>query len=72
MELLFLVCGVVVGVIVTIVVSRMRRAGSLVINVPDTDDPPYLSADLDLPVAFISKKKYVTFKVDIHHLRTHQ
>ena len=72
MELLFLACGVIIGVIATIIVSRVNRAGSLVINIPDTDDPPYLSADLDRPVAFISKEKYVMFKVDVRQLNTHK
>lgn len=71
MDVLFWTCGVVMGVVLTLIVTRMRRAGYLVVNIPDTDDPPYLSADLDQPVTVISKKKYVTFKVDIRQLHTH-
>lgn len=71
MDVLFLVCGVVAGIVATLIVTRMRRAGYLVVNIPDTDDPPYLSADLDQPVGLISKKKYVLFKVEIRQLHTH-
>ena len=72
MEILYLICGIIIGAVTTVILSRLRRAGSLVINMPDTDDPPYLSADLDQPVGSISKKKYVVFKIDIRQLSTHE
>ena len=46
MDVLFLACGVLVGIVLTLIATRVRRAGYLVVNIPDTDDPPYLSADL--------------------------
>lgn len=70
MEVLYLVCGVIIGVIATIIVTRMRRAGTLVVWVPDTDDPPYMSIDLDQSIPQIAKQKYVTAKVEIHRLNT--
>ena len=70
MELLFWVCGVIVGVVVTIIVTRMRRVGTLVIWVPDTDDSPYMSIDLDQSIPQIAKHKYITAKVEIHKLNT--
>lgn len=70
MELLFLACGVLVGVVATLIVTRMRRVGSLVVWVPDTDDPPYLSIDLDQSIPQIAKQKYVTAKVETCRLNT--
>lgn len=70
MELLYLVCGVIIGVVATIIITRMRRAGTLIVWVSNTDDPPYLSIDLDQTVAQIAKKKYVAVKVEIHKLNT--
>lgn len=70
MELLYLVCGLIVGVVSTLIVTRMRRAGTLVVWVPDTDDPPYMSIDLDQSIAQIAKQKYVTAKVETHRLNT--
>ena len=68
MELLYLVCGLIVGVVSTLIVTRMRRAGTLVVWVPDTDDPPYMSIDLDQSIPQIAKQKYVTAKVETHRL----
>lgn len=70
MELLFLVCGVIIGVVLTIVVTRLRRAGTLVVYIPDVEETPYMSLELEHSVGHVSKKKYVTFKVDIRPLNT--
>lgn len=70
MDVLFLVCGVIIGVVATVIVSRMRRAGTLVIWVSTADEPPYMSIDLDHHPTQIAKKKYVTVKVDVRTLNT--
>lgn len=70
MELIFFVCGIVVGVFVTTIVSRMRRAGTLVIWAAGSDEPPYMSIDLDQNIPQIAKRKYVSAKVEVRNLNT--
>lgn len=70
MELIFLTCGLIVGVAATIIVIRMRRAGTLAVYIPDIEDTPYMSLELEHSVGQVTKKKYVTFKVDVRPLNT--
>lgn len=68
MELLFLVCGVVIGIAVTRIVSKMRRIGTLYIVDSHLETEPQLLCDLDHPIQKFTKKRYVVMKVD--HIST--
>lgn len=71
MEVLFLICGLIVGVGLTIIATRIRRIGTLVVYIPDTDDAPYLTLELEQSVSQVASKKYVTAQVNVRKLHTH-
>lgn len=70
MDLVFYICGVIVGVVLTLIVTRVTRAGTLVVWLPSLEESPYLTLELDQSVGQISKKKYTTVKVDIRSINT--
>lgn len=72
MDVLFYICGVIMGVVITVIVTRMTRAGTLVVYVPSLEEAPYLTLELDQSVGEITKKKYTTVKVDVRTLNTRQ
>lgn len=72
MDVLFYICGVIMGVAITLILAKLTRAGTLVVYVPNTDDSPYLTLELDQSVGQISKKKYTTVKIDVRPLNTRQ
>lgn len=61
MEFLF---GVVMGVIVTVLGFLRLQAGVLKIYVPEQEESPYLYVELDKPMSFICRKRYILFKTD--------
>lgn len=64
MELLFLVCGVVIGIAVTRIVSKMRRIGTLYIVDSHLETEPQLLCELHSPIEKITKKRYVVMSID--------
>lgn len=72
MDVLFYICGVIMGVAITLILAKLTRAGTLVVYVPNTDDSPYLTLELGQSVGQISKKKYTTVKIDVRPLNTRQ
>lgn len=66
MEILFLIGGILIGVILTLLASRKEPIGTLRVDYSDPDSGPYLF--LELPqknTHLIEKKKIVSFKVDL-------
>lgn len=72
MDVLFYICGVIMGIAITLILIKLTRAGTLVVYVPNSDDAPYLTLELDQSVGQISKKKYTTVKIDVRPLNTRQ
>lgn len=55
--------GVIVGSIITVMISRIRFSGTLRMDQSDPDDKPYLFLELSDSVENVCRHKYVTFKV---------
>lgn len=59
------VIGVVVGCILTTVISRIKSVGVLRVDTSDPDDNPYLFLELSKGLDEIYRRKYVVLKVYI-------
>lgn len=68
-----LLCGIVVGVVVTKIVTRPKPIGFLRIDESDPDDGPYLFLELspDSAPQMLKKKKYVTMKIKVENFLSH-
>ena len=64
MEVLIWICGVVVGVAVTTIITRMRRIGTLYIVDSHLETEPQLICNLDRPIKTFMKKRFVMFALD--------
>lgn len=64
MELLYVLIGIVIGVIITLICISHTSAGDLRIDQSDPTESPYLFLELDKPIEFIMNKKYVLFKTN--------
>lgn len=63
MEVLYFVVGVVVGIIATILASRFRSPGTVVIDHSDPDMAfPFLESTL--PLSEFERRKYATLKIE--------
>lgn len=68
MEVLFLVCGVLLGIFMSAVWSLRLRAGILYVVQTHLEDTPQTLLELDYPIDTLMKKKRVLLKVD--HIST--
>ena len=68
-----LLCGVVIGFVITKIVTRPKPVGFLRIDESDPDDGPYLFLELSLnsPPQVLKQKKYVTMKVKVENFISH-
>lgn len=64
--------GVLIGCIITVIVSRIKAIGSLRVDNSDPDDNPYLFLELSKDMDAIYSKKYVTLKVNIKNFIPHE
>lgn len=55
--------GLIVGCVVTVIVTRIRSIGSLRIDYSDPDDGPYLWLELTSRPANFEHKKFVMLRV---------
>ena len=55
--------GAVIGCILTVFILRARSVGSLIIDLSDQDDGPYLFLELSKGIDVIYRKRYITLKV---------
>ncbi len=63
----------ILGSIITTFIIASLLIGTMVVYIPDQpDEPPYLTAELDRSVGFVSKRKFVLFKVDVRQLNSQQ
>lgn len=74
MILIGLVIGVGLTVIVSRIMSRKKSIGSLCVDDSDPDDGPYLFLEFkpDQSPEAIMRKSYVTLKVNIKHYVSHK
>lgn len=56
--------GIVVGCIITLIISRTRNIGFLRVDTSDPDDGPYFFLELNTLPDNVIKRKYVTLKVN--------
>ena len=64
MEVLILVCGVLIGIFVTVLANLRLRAGVLYVVQTHLEDTPQTLLELDYPIDILMKKKHVLLKVD--------
>lgn len=57
--------GILIGVIISGVIFRRYKVGTLCVDTSDPYDDPYLFLELDASIGDISLKHYVILKVDI-------
>ena len=70
MELLIWICGVIVGVASTVIITRMRRIGTLYVVDSHLETEPQLVCNLDRPIRTFMKKRFVMFALD--HVSTRE
>lgn len=63
MEILYLLVGLVFGVIIHSVWTRINNVGRLRIDRSDATDAPYLFLEATKSIPEISRKRYVIFRV---------
>ena len=63
MYFVFFIIGVLIGSVLTVLMTRKRPIGRLRIDRSDPDDQPYMFLELYKNVGDISSEKYVTLEV---------
>ena len=63
MEVLFVLLGVIIGMLGMIIYLALVSVGTLRVDHSDPTEPPYLFLELDKPVESITNKKQVLFRV---------
>lgn len=58
------ILGLMVGIVTTVIISRVKSIGSLRVDYSDPDDGPYLWLELSSNPSVIERQKYVTLKVN--------
>ena len=67
----YILLGILLGVIATVLFIRRRTDGDLVINIPDYEDEvPILTSEWNIPIQFVMSKKNVRMKVVVRQLNT--
>lgn len=64
MGVLILVCGVLIGMFISLIMLLRLRSGILFIVQTELEPNPQPLLDSDYPMAELMKRKYVLFKVD--------
>lgn len=72
MELLIFIIGLAVGLIIKTIISRVKSVGTLRVDASDPDSQPYLFLELKKDVQAISRKNYVSMKVNIRDYISHK
>lgn len=68
---LYILLGILIGVVATILITKRRPDGDLIVNIPDYEDEvPILTAEWNTPIQFIMSKKNVRMKVVVRQLNT--
>lgn len=66
------VIGVLVGCVLTVILSRRKSVGSLRIDTSDPEDNPYLFLELSKDVGEVYRKKYITLRVNTKNFIPHK
>lgn len=71
MEVLFVLLGVIIGMLGMIIYLALVSVGTLRVDHSDPTEPPYLFLELDKPVESITNKKQVLFRVSKKNYISH-
>jgi hypothetical protein len=63
MEVLFVLIGVILGMILTLIYFASRSIGTIIIDQSDPMDEPYLFLDLDKPIESFMKQKHALIRI---------
>ena len=66
------VIGLLIGIVVMDVISRIDSIGTLRVDDSIPDEGPYLFLELSKDINQVRRKKYVTLKVDIDSYIPHE
>ena len=55
--------GILVGAVLTIIMTRKKSVGTLLVDTSDPTEEPLLLLDLDRPVRDFANERHVTMKV---------
>lgn len=66
------VIGILIGMIVSEIISRNDSIGTLRVDSSDPDDGPYLFLELSKDVNHIKRKKYIVLKVNTNSYIPHE
>lgn len=66
------VIGILIGMIVSEIISRNDSIGALRVDSSDPDDGPYLFLELSKDVNHIKRKKYIVLKVNTNSYIPHE
>lgn len=66
------VIGVLIGMMVSEIISRHDSIGALRVDSSDPDDGPYLFLELSKDVNHIKRKKYIVLKVNTNSYIPHE
>lgn len=63
MDFIYIITGVIIGFIISIIIYDIRSIGNLRIDQSDPSDRPYMFMELRKKTGDISKRKFVILKV---------
>lgn len=73
MEIMICFCvGIAMGIVLHMVISRIKSVGTLRVDNSDPDDEPYLFLELSKDISFIKRKKCVVLKVNLKSYIPHE
>ena len=65
---LYIIIGILIGVVVTVLIFRRHSVGTLQIDTSDPDGPPLMFAKLSKSVSDVMHKKYVVMRVVVEDI----
>lgn len=69
----YVLVGLAIGAVGTLIVCHFHNDGNLVANIPDViDEPVYLSSEWKIPMHRIMAKKRVKLKVVVRNISSHK
>lgn len=64
----YYVLAFLLGALAALIGVLRLCAGSLKVYIPDSDEPPYMCAELGKTIGWVCGKKYVMFRVDVRNI----
>ena len=72
MNLVMLIVGILIGFILAVAAIYALLAGTMIVYIPDADEEPCAGFKWDRGLHFISRHKFVLFRVDVKHLNSQE